>query len=405
MGIAGQGTFGTVLDVYDTKHRERIVLKVVRSVKRYLDAAYVEIDILEQLRSADPTKGSLVVRLYGSFTCNIGSRKHVCIAFERLGRSLYEFVKKNKYRGFRACDLRPIARQIIHSVRFCHAQKLTHTDLKLENVLFVDDDYDTVDTSKYNNFRVPRDVRVRLIDFGGATFENEKHARIINTRQYRAPEVIFGLEWTYPSDIWSIGCILAELATGDLLFQTHADSEHLKLMEIILEEPIPTNMVDRGLKPYREIKAAAAAGEPAPTPRLPEAPIDEIFDWDTLKIRWPYSAPSEESERHVASQGSLPETVDDLLLADLIRRCLQYDPKRRITARGAFEHPYFADDLPCSKKIEYMKFIDHPPEPEQEPYVPASCRSTSRPETRKLASAPSNENKPKANFGALKLVA
>lgn len=58
LGIAGQGTFGTVLDVYDTKHRQRLALKVVRSVKRYLEAAAIEIEILEKLRQADPRKES-----------------------------------------------------------------------------------------------------------------------------------------------------------------------------------------------------------------------------------------------------------------------------------------------------------------------------------------------------------
>ena len=58
LGIAGQGTFGTVLDVYDVKHQQRLALKVVRSVQRYLEAAAIEIEILEKLRQADPRKES-----------------------------------------------------------------------------------------------------------------------------------------------------------------------------------------------------------------------------------------------------------------------------------------------------------------------------------------------------------
>lgn len=59
-----------------------------------------------------------------------------------------------------------------------------------------------------------------VIDFGGATYEHESHASVVNTRQYRAPEVILGLRWLYPSDLWSVGCIIAELFLGDLLFAT-----------------------------------------------------------------------------------------------------------------------------------------------------------------------------------------
>lgn len=59
-----------------------------------------------------------------------------------------------------------------------------------------------------------------MIDFGGATYEHDSHASVVNTRQYRAPEVILGLRWLYPSDLWSVGCIIAELFLGDLLFAT-----------------------------------------------------------------------------------------------------------------------------------------------------------------------------------------
>lgn len=59
-----------------------------------------------------------------------------------------------------------------------------------------------------------------VIDFGGATYEHDSHASVVNTRQYRAPEVILGMRWLYPSDLWSVGCIIAELFLGDLLFAT-----------------------------------------------------------------------------------------------------------------------------------------------------------------------------------------
>ena len=83
-----------------------------------------------------------------------------------------------------------------------------------------------------------------MIDFGGATFDSDHHSSIINTRQYRAPEVILGIlhkkritseccEWNNKSDLWSIGCILVELYSGDLLFPTHESYEHLAMIEKI----------------------------------------------------------------------------------------------------------------------------------------------------------------------------
>jgi serine/threonine protein kinase len=59
-----------------------------------------------------------------------------------------------------------------------------------------------------------------VIDFGGATFEHQRKSSIIQTRQYRAPEVILNTGWDAASDMWSVGCILMEMYTGELLFQT-----------------------------------------------------------------------------------------------------------------------------------------------------------------------------------------
>ena len=81
--------------------------------------------------------------------------------------------------------------------------------------------------------RVLLDTEIRLIDFGSATFEDEYHSSVVSTRHYRAPEIILNLGWTYPCDIWSIGCILVEFFTGDALFQTHDNLEHLAMMESV----------------------------------------------------------------------------------------------------------------------------------------------------------------------------
>lgn len=79
---------------------------------------------------------------------------------------------------------------------------------------------------------LPESDKIKLIDFGGATFEGEYKSRIISTRQYRAPEVIMGCcRWTHSADVWSLACIIIELATGSLYFQTHDNYEHLAMIE------------------------------------------------------------------------------------------------------------------------------------------------------------------------------
>lgn len=126
-----------------------------------------------------------------------------------------------------------------------HDNRLTHTDLKPENVLFVTNDWFYVDNNNNNylhqsnkkkpppaQIRRMRDTRVKLIDFGSATFGEclnlktykvhnntkteydadwEHHSTVVSTRHYRAPEVILELGWSQPCDVWSVGCIVFEL--------------------------------------------------------------------------------------------------------------------------------------------------------------------------------------------------
>ena len=62
-------------------------------------------------------------------------------------------------------------------------------------------------------------------------------------RHYRPPEVVLGLGWSYPCDIWSIGCIILEMYTGEALFQTHDNLEHMALMEAVLDKSIPKDLI------------------------------------------------------------------------------------------------------------------------------------------------------------------
>lgn len=103
---------------------------------------------------------------------------------------------------------------------------------------------------------MPIDCRIRVIDFGGATFRDEHHSVIINTRQYRAPEVVLGIfnlemGWDTTSDLWSLGCILVELYTGELLFPTHKDYEHLGMLEKLLGR-MPGHMGRHAARHYRK---------------------------------------------------------------------------------------------------------------------------------------------------------
>merc|ERR1712000_326862 len=174
-----------------------------------------------------------------------------------LSQSVFDFLKGNGFVPFPNSQIQSFARQLFTSVAFLHDLNLIHTDLKPENILLCDAQYQTftynrrIPSSSTNinrtaaQRRVLLDTEIRLIDFGSATFQDEYHSSVVSTRHYRAPEIILGLGWSYPCDIWSIGCILVEFYTGDALFQTHDNLEHLAMMEAVVGRKIDTSLVQK----------------------------------------------------------------------------------------------------------------------------------------------------------------
>lgn len=319
----GEGTFGRVLECWDREAREYVAVKVVRSISKYRSAAMIEIDVLNLL-AKDDKDGSRCVQIRRWFDY----RNHICIVFEKLGPSLYDFLKRNKYCPFPVELVREFGRQLLESVAYMHDLRLIHTDLKPENILLVSSEYVKVPSNKKNAqdemyFRcLPKSSSIKLIDFGSAAFENQDHSSIVSTRHYRAPEIILGLGWNYPCDVWSVGCILVELCSGEALFQTHENLEHLAMMERVLG-PLPERMIR---------KASSSASK---------------YFRRGSRLNWPEGAVSRESIRAVRKLDRLKDMISSHVdysrasLNDLLYGLLKFEPSERLTAREALNHPFF----------------------------------------------------------------
>lgn len=253
----------------------------------------------------------------------------MCIVSDLLDRSVFDFLKDNKFQPFPCRDIWLFAKQLLNSVAFLHRLSLIHTDLKPENVLLVDASFDLVATSRRSNARkkrVLRNAEIRLIDFGSATFSNEYHSGVVSTRHYRAPEIILGMGWSFPCDVWSIGCILVEFFTGEALFQTHDNLEHLAMMEMVLGK-LPDD--------YR---------------RKAETYKPEYFYHGHLD--YPRPETTKQSRRYVQSMKPLQDIISgppsyakhQREFVSLLRRLLEFDPAKRITVEDALKHPYFKLD-------------------------------------------------------------
>jgi len=110
--------------------------------------------------------------------------------------------------------------------------------------------------NKDSPFLYPKDPTVVIVDFGGAILLSEDEPTgIVNTRQYRSPEVTLlnvNKEWNEKTDLWSVGCILMELYTGSLLFPTHDEVEHLAMIEKLCG-PLPSELADFCNKDLKDI--------------------------------------------------------------------------------------------------------------------------------------------------------
>ncbi|KAJ2718760.1 serine threonine protein kinase CMGC group, partial [Coemansia sp. Cherry 401B] len=348
--LLGQGTFGKVMECEDSASGRLVAIKVIRAVPKYRDAAKIEIRVLQTLQRHDPDNVYRCMHVNETFD----HRNHVCMVFDLLGPSVFDFLKENEFRPFSLHHVQLFAEQLLRSVAFLHSLTLVHTDLKPENILLESGDYDVVPfgSSQTVKTRMLKSTDIRLIDFGSATFNSEYHSQVVSTRHYRAPEIILNLGWSFPCDMWSIGCIILELLTGEALFQTHDNNEHLAMMEVVV-----------GRAPAHIVRSAA--------PDL----RSKFFRSDG-SARYPAPEQPRQSSRGLRAMRPLAQLVNPATnpiyanLHDLLFRLLQYDPHARITAKEACEHPFFRYRVGPDGRL-----VSRPPLPQQvvqEP-LPASA--------------------------------
>ncbi|XP_034746575.1 dual specificity protein kinase CLK4-like isoform X2 [Etheostoma cragini] len=309
----GVGAFGKVVECIDRDKKDHVAVKIVRNTECFREVARSEIAVLEDINILDDDNRFSCVRMLDWFEHN----GHICIVFELLGLSTFEFLRQNKFLPYSVEQIRHMAFQIFRAVCFLHRNKLTHTDLKPENILFVCSDYDL----EYNDVmkceeRKVRCCNVKVVDFGTAKFDDEDHESEVSTRHYRAPEVILGLGWNQSCDVWSLGCVLMEFYLGRTLFQTHDSKEHLAMMEKILG-PIPPHLLKQTRKQHYVHNGR--------------------LNWDETSSTDDYIC------KHCIPLKSMgKKSEEESQLFDLLSSMLEYDVYRRITLEEALWHPFFS---------------------------------------------------------------
>ncbi|KAL8418870.1 hypothetical protein RB594_002175 [Gaeumannomyces avenae] len=291
--VLGKGSFGQVVRCIDHKTGVLVAIKIIRNKKRFHQQALVEVNILQKLREWDPKNRHSMV----NFTHSFYFRGHLCISTELLDMNLYEFIKANAFRGFSLKLIRRFTKQMLSSLNLLKQHRVIHCDLKPENILL----------------HHPMHSEIKVIDFGSSCFENEKVYTYIQSRFYRSPEVILGMTYGMPIDMWSVGCILAELYTGVPIFPGENEQEQLAcIMEVF--GPPEKHLIE---KSTRKKLFFDSMGKP----RL------------TVSSKGRRRRPSSKTLQQVLK-------CDDEPFLDFLARCLRWDPDRRLKPEEAIRHEF-----------------------------------------------------------------
>ncbi|CAN6461442.1 unnamed protein product [Victoria cruziana] len=210
--MLGQGTFGQVVKCWHLETNSFVAVKIIKNQPAYYHQALVEVSILATLNQKfDPEDEHHIVRMLDHFLY----QNHLCISFEMLGVNLFELIKMNQFKGISTNLIRVFSRQMLDALIIMKHASIIHCDLKPENILLS---------------RSVQSAEIKIIDFGSACMETRTVYSYIQSRYYRSPEVLLGYPYTTAIDMWSVGCIVAELFLGFPLFPGASEFDLIRRM-------------------------------------------------------------------------------------------------------------------------------------------------------------------------------
>ncbi|XP_066499814.1 dual specificity tyrosine-phosphorylation-regulated kinase 1B isoform X2 [Hoplias malabaricus] len=316
--LIGKGSFGQVVKAYDHHEQEWVAIKIIKNKKAFLNQAQIELRLLELMNKHDTEMKYYIVHLKRHFMF----RNHLCLVFELLSYNLYDLLRNTNFRGVSLNLTRKFAQQLCTALLFLATPELSiiHCDLKPENILLCN----------------PKRSAIKIVDFGSSCQLGQRIYQYIQSRFYRSPEVLLGMPYDLAIDMWSLGCILVEMHTGEPLFSGSNEVDQMNKIVEVLGVP-PNHMLDQAPKARKY--------------------FDKLSDglWTVKKnkdIKKEYKAPATRrlheilgvetggpGGRRAGEQGHAP--CDYLKFKDLILRMLDYDPKTRITPFYALQHNFF----------------------------------------------------------------
>ncbi|KAM8960429.1 homeodomain-interacting protein kinase 4-like [Pelodytes ibericus] len=332
--VLGRGTFGEVVKGRKRGSGELVAIKILHNDMTRSYITENEIKLLNTLRQVNADKFHFI-QFYEHFY----DESKCYLVFELLHKNLFEYQKEIGFAPLPVRHIRTITAQVLKSLSKLKELSIMHTDLKPENIMLVDQK------------RYP--FRVKVIDFGcSIIFSEVRNMKelYIQSRFYRAPEIILGLPFCEKVDMWSLGCIIAELHLGCPLYP--GSSQYDQIRYICETQGLPSSyLLNAASKAplFFKMKAESPGGtkwelktvdefqmqskvKPLETRQYMLKSLDEIelvhypdLDWQDADV--------------------IDEYYERKKMVQLIKRMLTWDSHKRITPKAAMKHPFFTVPL------------------------------------------------------------
>jgi len=312
----GRGVFSTVLRVQDTafNHRE-LVIKVVRGNESMYKSGLQEVEFLKLLAQKDPEGKKHCVRLLSSFE----HRNHLCMVFEPMYMNLRELTRSH-HGGISIMGIQIFAKQLFLALRLCKQCQFIHGDIKPDNIL----------VNKEKN-------QVKLCDFGSAGYKKDAEITpYLCSRFYRAPEIILGILYDEQSDIWSVGCVLYEIFTSEILYPGKTNNDMLRY-HMEYNGNFPKRMIKKG-----KFKDQHFDGDQV----FLQVKTDPLKNLELKVPRKDLMKPTKSMFKRLKnSLGASDEHGKKKLnqLHDLLKKMFNMDPSRRLTVDQCLHHPFIKE--------------------------------------------------------------
>lgn len=333
--LIGKGSFGQVVRAYDHVEHSPVAIKIIKNRKAFHDQAHIEIRLLKLIRQCQndsryrnhPGRNN-IVKLISHFTW----RNHLCLVFELLSYNLYDMIKNTRYMGVSLKLTRKFAHQILMALNFLAEPGLNiiHCDLKPENILLCNS----------------RRSAIKIVDFGSSCQIGQRIYQYIQSRFYRSFEVLIGVPYDQAIDMWSLGCMLVELHTGEALFNGSNEFDQINKIIETLGMP-PASLLDRG---YKTSKFFAKLQNPSNNSTYYVLRKQSTLGGKKKLVQ--YLPPGTRKLYHILGVDSGGphgrrkgedghSTGDYLQFLNLILQMLDYNPARRIKPAQALCHAFF----------------------------------------------------------------